>query len=229
MASTINTTAKDEVKTYTPEEWGGTSVPIKTKWAYFEENNAMYPEITTEQEWKDAGMPHPAQKVSDQIQVLLPQIITKADDMHLPDSSPEINAKFDTLYSKIQTGATTDAFESGDMDNYLPAWVALNTGKTIRVGGVAYKIKSYVTAGGEGNRSKLILEDSKGVEFNIEGTKSTVQTKKQAQDSANTDFIVNGFALGIPALVSDIQEGNIGEGVVNFLTGGLFDWIKRRR
>jgi hypothetical protein len=232
MTDTLTSATADVAKKeYTAEQWSGTTVSIKDKWAYFEANNALYPDITTEQEWKDAGMPHPAQKIAEDIISKLPDVITKSSDMHLSDATPEVNTKLDALYTKMQNGETTDAFSSDDMDNYLPAWASVNQGAKIRIGDVTYTVKSYTPSAKAGDRSKLTLQDSKGVETVIEGDVSANRTEKQMQEDNNKKFIGNAFAAEIPQLVGALKSGdttNIALAAASFVTGGLFGWIRDR-
>jgi hypothetical protein len=224
LTDTLTSATDTTPKEYTGEQW--TKTPIKEKWSYFEANNALYPDITTEQEWKDAGMPHPADRIANAIDKIVPKAINKADDMILPGQTPEVNAKFSKLYSDIQKSGnvdSTDMFDSDDMDKYLPAWVELYAGTPIRIGDTSYKVKSYTPSEKAGDRSKLVLEDSKGVQITIEGGLSKEMTSSQAKADANKKFIGNAFALEIPQAVEAIQTGDTGamaDSALNVLTFG---------
>jgi hypothetical protein len=210
---------------YTIDEWK--TLPINDKWSYFEKYNSLYPEITSKQDWVDMGMPHPVEKLVGIVDSQLPEIISKPEDMHLSDATPDVNSMLDELYSNIRSGVVVDGFKTDQMDIYLPGWVELNMGKTIRVDDKSYKIESYVPSTQAGERGRLILIDSQGIQYVIEGDVSTTQTEGQVKDEKAKDFIVNGFLLQIPQIVENVKEGNAGEAALNLITGGLFGLFKK--
>lgn len=215
---------------YSKEDWE--TVPISDKWSYFEENNAAFPDIQTKQEWLDAGMPHPDEgtfyKSIDTVMTQLTSPVRKSSDMFLGSSSPDTKATLTALYDNIESGLTTDAFNTDKDGGSVAAWAEINEGRKIYIGDKAYTVTRYDADSKAGDRGTLVLTDDKGVPLKITGTESA---KKDAGQAATEAAASAAFKQGVTGFmldgVQELSKGNVGDAALSFLTGGLTGIFKR--